>query len=223
MNTAWSPWLFEKMNNGEHQIIKRASRIYILFYCFVVFIYLLVAPEVLYIMGGEEYMQTVNLLPPIIVSFVFLFIYSLYVGVEVYYKKQKYIAISTMIAAVLNIGLNYLLIPIYGYEVAAYTTLIGYIVMFILHFIVVKMMKKDEVYDSIFNIIVAFFFILLMVGVIFIYKVPIARYVMVGIICITTLSIIIWLRKEILYLLKNKSFDKIKEKLMSLKKKKDHV
>ena len=217
MNTAWSPWVFEKINNGEEQLVKRTSRLYVLFYCFVVFVYLLVAPEVLYIMGGEEYMQTVNVLPPIIVSFVFLFIYSLYVGIEVYYKKQKYVAISTLIAATLNIGLNYLLIPIYGYEVAAYTTLIGYIIMFILHFIVVKIMKKDNVYDSIFNVIVAFSFLLIMVGTIFIYKVPIIRYVIVGCIFITMLIIIIWLRKEIIYLLKNKSFDKIIEKLKTLK------
>ncbi|MDE5889125.1 MAG: polysaccharide biosynthesis C-terminal domain-containing protein, partial [Bacilli bacterium] len=44
-----------------------------------------------------------------------------------------YITVNTLIAASINIILNIIYIPKYGYLAAAYTTLISYLIAFILH------------------------------------------------------------------------------------------
>jgi O-antigen/teichoic acid export membrane protein len=62
----------------------------------------------------------------------------MYVNYAFYEKKTKNIAAITIIIGLLNITLNYLLIPHFGYIAAAWTTLISYISLFILHYINVK-------------------------------------------------------------------------------------
>lgn len=48
-----------------------------------------------------------------------------------FYKKTHFIMLSVVVSSVLNIGLNFLFIPKYGYMAAAINTLISYILLFI--------------------------------------------------------------------------------------------
>ena len=47
----------------------------------------------------------------------------------IYHKKTNYIMYSSIIAAIINLILNYICINIFGYMAAAYTTLVAYIVL----------------------------------------------------------------------------------------------
>lgn len=51
------------------------------------------------------------------------------VGALISNNKTLQFAINQLLAGALNIGLNLLLVPVYGYTVAAVTTLIGYILL----------------------------------------------------------------------------------------------
>lgn len=160
MNNAWSPWAYEQMNQQNFLILKKASKPYILFFSYVVIIFLLLAPELLLMMGGTAYIEAVDVIPPIMVAIVFQFMYSLYVNIEFFYKKQIYIAVGTSIAAVVNVLLNYIFIPSFGYIAAAYTTLVGYIVLFSIHYCLVRHMDKSYLYDTKFNLCVLSFFLI---------------------------------------------------------------
>ena len=89
-------------------------------------------------MAEKSYHEAFIIIPIVVIGYFFFFLYSLYVGYAFYYKKTLLISIITIVSGLLNIGLNYLLIPKYGYMIAAYTTLITYIVLFLLHYINVK-------------------------------------------------------------------------------------
>lgn len=78
-------------------------------------------------------MDGIKVIPPIVLSNYLIFIYTLYVNVEHYYKKTVFISINTIIAAVVNIALNYFFILQWGYVGAAYTTLMSYGLSLILH------------------------------------------------------------------------------------------
>ena len=52
---------------------------------------------------------------------------------EYYYKKTKLIALGTMLAAGMNILLNAVFIPTFGYVAAAYTTVACYLLYYLLH------------------------------------------------------------------------------------------
>lgn len=147
MNAAWSPWAFEMMEKNDSQSLKKNVIPYFSFFCFVAVAFMLFAPDLLYIMGGKNYISAINVLPPVMLGYIFQFVYSLYINIEYYYRKQKYMAIGTIIAACINIFLNYIFIPRFGYVGAAYTTLIGYIVLFLIHYVIVKKMNYSYFYD----------------------------------------------------------------------------
>ena len=162
MNSAWVPWAFEKMNALSIFEMKRVSRKYILIYSYIIIFMLLFSPELVLIMGGRAYMESSNCLPPIIIGFFCQFVYSLYINIEFYLKQQLRIALSTVVASLVNIILNIIFVPIYGYLAAAYTTLLGYLLLFLFHYLSVKNLGKCDWLDNRFNISITIVFIVLM-------------------------------------------------------------
>ena len=87
-------------------------------------------------------------IPPVALGTLAQYFYTNYVNLEIYNKKTPIIAVSSFIAAAVNYGLNYMLIPRYGYLAAAYTTLISYILLMLLHFLAVRLILKEHVYSD---------------------------------------------------------------------------
>lgn len=178
MNQAWTPWLFDKLHEQKYNEVHEKSKWY--FGCFVAMVIpvLLVIPEVVLIMGGKAYYEARFIMPAIIIGGVFQFVYGLYVNIETYEKKTWLIVKGTMLATVINIVLNFLLIPRLGYWIAAYTTLIGYLALMLFHWHSVKKMKLyDNVYDEKFILISVVFLFVLHGICILLYQWIVIRYI----------------------------------------------
>ena len=63
---------------------------------------------------------------------------------QLYHKKSVFVAVGTASAAVVNIVLNYLLIPLYGMMGAAVATMISYIALFAFHQMIAKYVVKQS-------------------------------------------------------------------------------
>ena len=215
MNNAWSPWAYEQMDKKDYGSLKKNSKPYFIFFYIVSIIFILIAPELLYIMGGKTYVQAVYVLPPIMVGYVFQFVYSFYVNIEYYHKKQKYIAMGTAIAAIINIVLNYIFIPIFGYIAAAYTTLVGYMALYTVHYIIVKKMGYSDWYDNRFFIkyLIAIFVCQIIMDVL--YHFIIIKDIVLGIITIYFIIMIIKNKNEIKRCIKKKSLFELSNILYS--------
>ena len=134
MNQAWAPWFLDTMKVGDRKTIYRVASLYFGLFLILTTGVLLLTPEAVYILGGKKYLAGIYVAPPLIVGTVLQFAYSMYVQVEFYEKKMRTVAFATAIAAAVNIGLNFILIPIFGYAAAGYTTLAGYMALFLLHY-----------------------------------------------------------------------------------------
>ena len=206
MNNAWSPWAYEQMDKKEYSNLKRSSKPYTIFFLIVVFTFMLITPELLFLMGGKYYMQAKYVMPPVMVGYIFQFVYSLYVNIEFYHKKQKNIAFGTIIAATVNIVLNFIFIPIFGYVAAAYTTLIGYMLLFCIHFLFVRKLKCTWWYDSKFFGIILLFSLVSIPIFNLLYAYSIIRYVLFVIIGVVLGIFVVKNYKELLKMLKKKDF-----------------
>lgn len=131
INASFVPYLFQNIEKKEHKI-KEISFGLLEAYAAIAVVLTFLAPEIVRILATEEYFEAIYIMPPISAGIFFTSITSVYSNVLVYYKKTKYIMYGSVIAAILNITLNAIFIPIYGYMAAAYTTLFGYIVMALL-------------------------------------------------------------------------------------------
>ncbi|WP_081440584.1 oligosaccharide flippase family protein [Thermotoga petrophila] len=143
-NLAWVPWFYDKMALNEKEDIRNKSKIYNeLFLLSLIVIYITI-PWLGLIMAPKTYYQSLNILPIVIASYYMQFLYTLYVNFAFYFKRTLSVAVGTVLSGVINIVLNILLVPIFGYEVAALTTLISYFLLLTFHYINVRFFLKDE-------------------------------------------------------------------------------
>lgn len=205
LNGAFAPWLGEHLNQEKYREIRRFSNIYILAFLFFAVGIMLVSPEVLYILGGESYMEAVYVLAPVSMGCVCQFLYTMFVNVEQFKKKTVGMAIGSAIAAFINLVLNLIFIPQIGYLAAAYTTLGGYLVLLLIHMYLVKRLGLSEIYDYKFIGAIVLVGIVVMILITTLYSHTILRYIVMGIYGCVALYIFVQNKNKIVSLLKNRS------------------
>lgn len=148
LNGAWTPWFFDKMNEQKYEEIKKSSIPYTLIFTIIVMGSILIAPEILFVFGGSEYIEAKFVIPPVMGAFLFQFIYTFYVNLEFFKKKNFQIAKASIIATSVNVILNFIFIPVFGYIAAAYTTLAGFILLVLIHYINVRRLNLTFVFNT---------------------------------------------------------------------------
>lgn len=133
MENMWIPKFTRWMQKEAYDTVNQKAKIYVGAATMVFVILMLVAPELLTIIAPPEYLEGKYLIPPIILGSYFLFLYGVPVSAEYFFKKTRIIAVNTVIAAGTNLMLNFLLVPVFGAVAAAYTTVVSYVISFILH------------------------------------------------------------------------------------------
>lgn len=189
MNQAWTPWLYDNMNDKNEAGIRKNSAMYIGVYAVVVVGVLLVSPEVVLILGGREYEAAKYAMPPIILGCVYQFFYTFFVNIEIFQKKTFTISIGTISAAGLNILLNRLLIPQFGYVAAAYTTTVGYLALLGFHYLIVRYTAKEYlgIYHKKLLLSAVAMLTLIAVGTAFLYEWSILRYILIAVYAVALL------------------------------------
>lgn len=198
MNRAWTPWLFDNINAGNEELVQKNSKIYLGIFTYLIMGILLITPEIILILGGKKYYSARYVMPPVILGCAFQFVYGMYVNIETYEKKTFTISIGTTSAAILNIALNWIFIPRYGYMAAAYTTMFSYFMLFAFHFLIVKF-KIRKYFNTLFDN--KFVFLMIVVMLFFwitsyaLYQYNIIRYILIAIYALI-LFIVIWKYKD---------------------------
>ena len=192
MNQAWAPWLYDSIHDDRRDAIRKNSRIYLGVFAILVVGVLLVTPEAMIVIGGAKYYEARFVMPPVIFGCAFQFVYGMYVNIEIYSKKTALISMGTVGAALLNIGLNAVFIPKYGYIAAAYTTLVGYATLFFFHMLIVKKMISHlgDLYDMKFIALVLCGLGAMSAVSLLLYRTRILRYVILAVYCVLMLVIV---------------------------------
>lgn len=176
INTAFAPWLGEKLKEKNYSEINSFSKKYILFFTFISCGIMLITPELLLIIGGRSYLEAIYVMPPVSFGCVCQFLYSMYVSVEQFNKKTLGMAIASGLSALSNYLLNMLLIPVFGYIAAAYTTLISFMILLGIHMLLVAKMQLGNIFSKKHIFGVLLFMSLYTVGINFLFMNNIIRY-----------------------------------------------
>lgn len=204
INASFVPWTYRKLEQSDFKSVQNKTNFLLMLFVVPMFLLLLIAPEIVLIMGTSVYAEGIWIIPPIIVSALLIFIGNLYSNVEFYYEKTNYVMMFSILTAAINIILNLIFVPLYGYIAAAYTTLFSYSVQVILHYFSVMMIRKKlKIRTDIYNNKIIFLVILASLTFMFIclllYSNIITRYISVAVIIL----IIICFFKRILLFLKS--------------------
>lgn len=138
------PWLYKTIKSGEWERFAGVAYPAMALIAVVNLALIALAPEIVAIFAPPSYYDAIWIIPPAAMSVFFVFAYSLFACFEFYYEKTLFIATATVTGALLNIILNYLFIPVWGYYAAGYTTLVCYIIYAVAHYLFMAYVCRKE-------------------------------------------------------------------------------
>lgn len=152
INSSLTPHIYQSIKTGKGTNLKEQTTAVIAIVAAISVVLIAIIPDVFHLMLPESYYEAIKVIPPVATGAFFLFLYPLFGSVEFYFEENKYVTYASLIGAVLNIGLNYYFIKMFGFVAAAYTTLFCYICFSVCHYLFMKkIMKKRglnaEIYD----------------------------------------------------------------------------
>lgn len=188
IGTTLAPWTYRNLkDHNEKKIGMYANYILIAVGTFAI-IGVLIAPELICILGTSEYMEAKWIMAPVMLSCYFVMINSLFANIEFYYEKSIYIMLSSVMAAVSNVALNAVFIPLFGYLAAGYTTLVSYMILTFLQYLFMKKVSRQkklgQVYDIKTIMIISVVVFIVSFAVMVLYNMVIIRYlIIISVIC----------------------------------------
>lgn len=194
-----SPWIFQRIKAGEFGKIARVSYLTTGVVALAGLALTAVAPEAVRLFAPADYQEAIWVIPPLVASVYFTFLYSLFADFEYYYEAKKYILGASLLGGVVNIGLNYLFIRWFGYLAAGYTTLICFMLLAAAHYLGMKRIlgKKAghvQVYKGRMVLLLSGGFLALQGLCMATYALPFVRYGMIAV----GIALAFWQRKRII-------------------------
>lgn len=141
------PYMFENLKKKTEHKLSAIVNPLVLIYGLICILLTLMAPEIVRILATEEYYASIYIMPPVAFGVFFTALYNIFGDVLLYHKKTHFIMISTVVAAVSNVILNYICIPVFGYFAAAYTTLFSYVVLAVFQYLFSRKVHGSNVFD----------------------------------------------------------------------------
>lgn len=184
INNAIVPYTYEKLKNRDYKNLKKISIFILLMIGGMCLAFSAIAPELLKIFATEEYYDAVYLVPVISLSAYFTFLYCLFANIEFFFEANQFITMASITGAIVNVILNFILMPIFGYYAAGYTTLFCYILFSLGHYIFMRIVCKkkidgDKVYNGTAILLISVAYVLLAFGMMLIYDYPLIRYTLI--------------------------------------------
>ena len=187
ISNSFVPYTYNSLKVKKYDDLKRNSTVLLAFVAIATVLVMCFAPEIISIFGPKEYKEAIWVIPPVSVSVFLMFLYSMFGNIEFYFERSRYMMWASMCGAVLNIILNYLLIKIFGYIAAGYTTLMCYTLFVTLHYIFYKKTLKDNSIssDTVYNNKFFFFITIMMIALVglmnILYINSILRYIFIAV------------------------------------------
>ena len=152
INASFTPWLYYALKEKTYESVRKITALITILMWGITFLLMLIGPEILKIVAPKTYYEAVIDIPAIMIGCFFIYIYVLFLNVEIYFEQNQFVAVASIIAAILNMVLNYICIQAFGYLAAGYTTMISYMTMAILHYCFLrKIIKKNNELNRIFD------------------------------------------------------------------------
>ncbi|MDO5411291.1 MAG: oligosaccharide flippase family protein [Lachnospiraceae bacterium] len=146
VNGSIHPWMYKKLKARCIDEIGKVLFGVSLMIAAAVIMMIAFAPDLVAILATAEYKEAIWIIPPVAASVYFMFSYMLFANIEMYYGATGYVSVTSILAALANLALNAIFIPMFGYMAAGWTTLVCYVLLAVLHYILMKRVcrKKGE-------------------------------------------------------------------------------
>lgn len=143
-----TPIIYDSLKRKDYRKVEEITWRSLYFSVIFIIIVLSFTPEIIYLIGGNSYSSASYIVPIVVLSSFFNYVNTFVLRLLFFYEIRVRVMIVTCFSAILNCYLNYLTLPIYGYQAAAYTTAICYQLVLILNCVVLFLFNK-KIYNTI--------------------------------------------------------------------------
>ena len=141
-------WVFRRLSSGDVSEARKIQKWYLFVMGVLASMLILAGPEAVKILAPKDYWRF-EYVVPFVLSACLMLLYRFYVEIILYYKSNIALSLSVLLCALINIGLNAILLPRVGAIAACYTTVVAYGLLFLLTWVLASR-KKNGVYSWIY-------------------------------------------------------------------------
>ena len=143
ISNSFTPWIYQRIKADKYEKIPETINFLMLLVAAISLGLMLLSPELVLLFGSSGYASAAYVIPPVAASVFFIFLYIILATPQFYFEKTSFLMVSSILAAVVNLGLNYIFIKQYGYVAAGYTTLVCYVLFSIGHAIISRKVMRE--------------------------------------------------------------------------------
>lgn len=148
VNGSLNPWIYKKLKAGREEELGGAVLSISLMIAAMTVVMAAFAPDLIALLATEAYREAVWIVPPVSAGVFFIYLYMLFANLELYYGENRWVSLISILAALGNVALNWLCIPRWGYLAAGWTTLICYLLLALLHYLLLKRACRKNGQDA---------------------------------------------------------------------------
>ena len=119
----------QKGQEATRQFLNAITRLYLLVGIPLVVGMSVLAKPTMQVLTGADFASGYSIIPWVASGAFFLGLQYRFNQTLTIIKRTRVIMMSIIVAGVINLGLNYWLLPIWGYQIAAVTTLVSYVIL----------------------------------------------------------------------------------------------
>lgn len=144
INSSFAPYQYQQIKAKNYRQLAASANKILIFVAVMLGGLMLFSREIVLIFGGTKYVESTEVIVPICVGVFFNYLFQLFARMQEYYERKLTVVIPSILCAVLNLILNYIFIKTCGYQAAAYTTFVCYLLFCIIHYFFYKRVCKQE-------------------------------------------------------------------------------
>ncbi len=132
------PWIMRKLNTGEGYLAKRITEKIIKLISLGLLLFLLFTPELFSLIAAPEYRSAEAAVYPLAIAGVFQFTLNILTSNIIHTEKTLPLSFFSLTSLAVNLVLNFIFIPSYGYRAAALTTALSYLILMFFEYLYLK-------------------------------------------------------------------------------------
>ena len=138
LSGAVTTWIMDNLKQDKAHVVRKYTLFYVAILALCAAGVILMAPEVIWILGGKRYTDSILLIPGLVVGTLISATTSLFTIILTYDKRVIPTAVATTIVAALSVAAKALLLRYYGYTVLPYINIVAYSILFVVNYLLVK-------------------------------------------------------------------------------------
>lgn len=147
LNNAWAPWYYDCLESKEYARAAKTFKLYVWGVALLALAASLLAPELVFILGGAEYSATIFLVPSFMATCLFGMIANQYIFMETYHKKVEGGGIAALVIGLANLPLCFLFIKLFGFDSVGYANMVSNIALILAHKIIVRRFESPDIFS----------------------------------------------------------------------------